>query len=154
LCLILLASLLDTPVLPFTDQSFSKSSTFLLQTISFRHDLEQLHAGLPGVAQFILAWPCNSRAYAGDGTATRKLSCYSSLRGRISPSSEGAASLEARALTLARPPLHGCNLSWIVTLGCGCRFVAYNARLQWKLHTKLCCGVEHPMSNKLWQWSS
>jgi hypothetical protein len=46
-----------------------------------RHDLEQLNAGLSwSCTVSILAWPCDSRAYAGDGTATRKPSCYSPLR--------------------------------------------------------------------------
>jgi hypothetical protein len=82
-------------VLPYTDPSSLRSSTFLLQILFLRHDLEQLNAGLPEVAQFILAWPCNSRAYAGGGTATRKLSCHSPLRGRISPSSGVFSNLEA-----------------------------------------------------------
>jgi hypothetical protein len=45
---------LGTLVLPYADQSFLRSSTFLLQSLFSRHDLEQLNAGLPRVAQFTL----------------------------------------------------------------------------------------------------
>jgi hypothetical protein len=99
---------LGTLVLPYKDQLFLRSSTFLLQILFLRHDLEQLNAGL--------SWSCtvpSSPGHAihvhmlvmGQPHASRHVIRHSGLRGPITPSSE----------VCSKPG------SLIVNVGVGCR---------------------------------